>query len=184
LYLDFAVASGAIDRAERDRLANRCWEALRDAAAAQAKHQAATEPTARFLALLRSLLASGRAHLEAVDGGAPKRAPGSCGWRSDSTGKWSPLGDCIGWVEGTHLYLEPTAAYREAQVAGRDEGEVLPVTTPTLNKRLHEKGLLASVDKKRQTLTIRKTVGGSSKSVLHLWRRVLLPEMPDGEQDE
>ena len=49
------------------------------------------------------------------------------------------------------------------QIAGRDIGEALAVSEQTLRKRLHEKGLLASVDEKRETLTVRRSIGGSSK---------------------
>ncbi len=176
-FLEFALESGAIDAAEREQLASACWEALREAAAEQAKHQAATEPTARALEVIRALLTSGRAHFEARGGGKPDRSPESCGWRLD--GDWSPLGECIGWVDGDDLYLEPMAAYRSVQVAGRDSGEGLPVSLQTLKKRLREKGLLASVDDKRQTLTVRKRIGGCSKDVLHLLRCTVLPEEPE-----
>ena len=128
LYLEFCVKSDAIDVLEAGRLADRCWEALCEAAASQAKHQAETEPTARFLSLLRSLLSSGRAHLEERAGGAPDQAPGSCGWRQDSSGNWMPLGDCIGWVDGDQLYLEPTAAFRAALMAARDSGESFAIS--------------------------------------------------------
>jgi hypothetical protein len=168
-----------VDAAAREQLASACWEALREAAAEQARHQAATEPTARALELLRALLTSGRAHLEARGGGKPDRSPESCGWRLDSSGNWSPLGDCIGWVDGDDLYLEPAAFYRLVQVAGRDSGEGLPASLQILKKRLHEKGLLASVDDKRQTLTVRKRIGGCSKDVLHLLRHTVLPEEPE-----
>jgi hypothetical protein len=184
VYLDFAVACGATGGAERDRLAIRCWDALREAAAAQAKHQAATEPTSRFLALLRSLLTSGRAHLEARGGGEPDRGHASCGWRRDSSGKWAPLGDCIGWVDDDDLYLEPAAAYRVVQVAGRDVGEALAVTEQTLKTRLREKGLLSSVDDKRETLTVRRSICGSTKDVLHLLRTTILPEVPASKGDD
>src|ERR1035441_9006913 len=43
LYLDCAVNVGAIVPRERVRLAGRCWEALSEAAAAQAKNQAAAD---------------------------------------------------------------------------------------------------------------------------------------------
>jgi hypothetical protein len=183
LYLEFSVASGAIDLVEHARLASRCWDALRDTAGAQAKHQAATEPAARFVALVRSGLASGRAHLESRDGCRPGRSPGACGWRRDSGEEWSPLGECIGWVEDDDLYLEPTAAYRVAQVMGRDIGEILTVSEQTLKKRLREKQLLASFDEKRQVLTVRRSIGGSSKDVLHFWRSTVLPEASDGDED-
>ena len=179
IYLEFSEESGAISSAQREHLASHCMEALHEAAATQAKHQAATEPTARLLAIVRALLSSGRAHLQARNGGEPDRSPGACGWRRDSSNGWSPLGDCIGWAEGDHIYLEPTSAYRLVQIAGRDAGEVLAVSEQTLKKRLHEKGLLASVDLKRQTLTVRRSIVGCSTAVLHFWRSTILPEEPD-----
>ncbi len=181
-FLEYAVESGAIAAAQRDRLARRCWDALSEAATAQAKHQAATEPAARFLTLLRSLVASGRAHLEARNGGPPARSPVSCGWRENS-GTSAPLGECIGWVEEDDVYLEPTVAFRLAQIAARDAGEALTVGEHTLRKRLREKGLLASVDKKHETLTIRRTISGSTKDVLHLLRATVLPGVSDADED-
>lgn len=179
-YLRFAAECGAIDPAEEDRLKSRCCEALRDASAAQAKHHASTEPTAIYLARLRAALVSGRAHLEARTGGEPDWSPRSCGWRPDGSGRSLPQGDCIGWVDGEDIYLEPTAAFRLVQVAGRDYGEALAVSQQTMNKRLNEKNLLASTDKKHQTLTIRRVLAGSSRDVLHFRRSTLLP---DGSED-
>jgi hypothetical protein len=79
--------------------------------------------------------------------------------------------------------VEPTAAFRLVQMAARDAGEALPVSEQTLNKRLNEKGLLASVDQKRETLTVRRTLAGSKKSVLHFSRGTLLPEEPDIDEE-
>jgi hypothetical protein len=183
LLLEFAVDSGALDGGERDCLAKRCWDALGEAAAAQSQHQQETEPTALFLATLRSGLSSGRAHLAARDGGAPDRAPESCGWRRDNSGNLTSYGDCIGWVHEDNLYLDPTAAYRVVQVAARDSGETLAVSVHTLKKRLQEKGVLASVDPKRETLTVRRSISGASKAVLHFRRLTLLPEVSDGDED-
>jgi hypothetical protein len=179
LFLDFCIAYDAVGDVEQEHLANRCWEALRNVALVQTKHHAATEPTARFLELTRASLAAGRAHLQSREGTTPDKSPGACGWRCVGNGNWSPQGDCIGWVEGDDLYLQPTAAYRLVQVAGRDAGEVLAISEQTLKKRLHEKGLLASTDAARQTLTVRKRIGGTSKDVLHFYRKTLLPEDPD-----
>ncbi len=94
-----------------------------------------------------------------------------------------PLGECVGWVDEEAVYLEPTAAFQMVQRAGREMGEMLTVTEHTLRKRLHEKGLLASVDEKRQTLTVRRTICGSSKDVLHLLRSTILPEVSDADED-
>jgi hypothetical protein len=56
------------------------------------------------------------------------------------------LGDCVGWIDGDELYLDPAAAYRVFQKAASEAGESLPVSEQILRKRLHEKGLLASTD--------------------------------------
>jgi hypothetical protein len=183
LYLDFSQESQAIDHGEREQLAGRCWQALLESAAAQSKHQAATEPTVRFLTLLRGVLSSGRAHLASRKGTTPKRSPESCGWRRDSYDNWYPLGDCVGWIDGEDIYLEPTAAFRIVQTAGRDSGEVMPISEPTLKKRLRDRGLLASTDATRQTVTIRRSIAGTSKDVLHFCRSTLLPEEPDEPYD-
>jgi hypothetical protein len=158
LYLDFSQECQAIDNAQREQLAGRCWQALLESAAAQSKHQAATEPTERFLNLLRGALSSGRTHLASRQGTAPGWSPESCGWRRDNYGNWSPHGDCVGWIDGEDIYVEPTAAFRAVQTAGRDSGEVLSVSESTLKRRLRDKGLLASTDAKRQTLTVRRTI--------------------------
>src|SRR5207248_8684287 len=71
LFFDFACATRAITDAERGALARRGWEALQEAAAAQAEHVQAAEPTALFLDLLRAALASGRAHVAGPDGAEP-----------------------------------------------------------------------------------------------------------------
>jgi hypothetical protein len=176
-YLDFAVECGALPFAERSGLAAECWEALRQSAAAQAKHHVVSEPTAMFLVLLRSVLASGRAHLGARNCGVPE-APASVGWRMNGS-IWTPQGDCVGWVEGDDVYLEPAAAFRQVQLAGRDAGESLPVTEQTLKRRLRERELLASVDKRRQTVTVRRTIAGASKDVLHFRRATIFLEDPD-----
>ena len=180
LFLAFAEDCSAITQAEGEALSCRCWVALRDSAAAQAKHHAATEPTSQFIAMLRTLMTSGRGHLATLAGGRPEWAPGSCGWRCEGE-CWSPKGDRIGWLDSEDVYLDSKAAYRLVQAAGRDSGEVLAVTEQTLKKRLREKNLLASIDQNRETLTVRRRIEGSSKDVLHIHRSVLLPDEPDDQ---
>jgi hypothetical protein len=173
-FLTFAEECGAIDTDQRERLASACWRALRETALAQAKHHAASEPTARFLAVLRAALVSGAAHLAPRTGSEPDQ-PDSCGWRRHSNDHWGPQGKCIGWIDGADIYLEFTAAYQVAQIASRDSGDALSVTEQTLKKRLREKGLVASVDNKHKTLTVRRTICGSLRNVLHIFRTTILP---------
>jgi hypothetical protein len=181
IFLEFAGEAEAITSEERHQLAKRCWDALLVTAAAQAKHQSETEPATRFLSMIRGCLTSGRAHLANRKGTMPERSPESCGWRGDSSTRMTPQGDCIGWIDDQDVYLEPTAAYQCVQNSARDE--ILAVSIGTLKKRLREKGLLASTDEKRQTLTVRRTICGSTKDVLHLFKGTLLPEAPTGEDE-
>jgi hypothetical protein len=94
-----------------------------------------------------------------------------------------PLGECIGWATEDDILIEPTAAFRAVQEVARDAGEVLSVGEGTLKKRLHERGFLASTDKARETLTVRRNIGGSTKSVLHFLRTTVLPEVSDSDED-
>jgi hypothetical protein len=182
-FLDFAVDSNVIDTPHRDRLAERCWNSLGAAAGSQSKHQAAMEPTAKFLAVLRSVLASGRAHLASRSGGIPDRNPSSCGWRADGSGNWSAAGECIGWVHERELYLEPTSAFRAVQTASSAAGEPMAISDQVLKKRLHEKELLASTDERRETLTVRRAIAGLSRNVLHFLRATVLPEASDADEE-
>lgn len=81
------------------------------------------------------------------------------------------------------MFIEPDAAYSIASSVA----EALPVTQQTLWKRLRERGLLASVDEKRETLKVRRRLEGRNHSVLHLNASLLLeglhtainPDKPD-----
>jgi hypothetical protein len=59
----------------------------------------------------------------------------------------------------------------------RDQGEAFAVTPHTLRRRLRERGLLATTDADRGKLTVRKTLQGVRRDVLHLAARV--PSAPD-----
>lgn len=172
LFLDFAVDVKALSKSEQEYLLDSCWAALSEAAAQQSKHQIATEPTLRFVDLIRSVLTSGRAHVRLIS----RRGASDCSRQ--------PLqGECIGWVTHDSVFLQPETAFRVAQIAARDAGEALAVSQTTLRKRLHEKDLLASVDETRNTLTVRRTFDGVSHNVLHFSRTVLLPETAGVQSD-
>lgn len=168
LYLDFAVDAGALDRAGRDALDLRAWTALLAAAAAQAEHVEAAEPCGQYLRLLAGALASGRAHVAGTVGEAPSNAA-AWGWREELTRdgpRWGPQGRRIGWLDGDALYLEPEAAYAEAQRLAADQGESLPITEATLRRRLRDRGLLAASDGDR--LTVKRDLEGKRRRVIVL----------------
>lgn len=170
LLLEFAADIEAITPEEKTALQERCWTALNQVARSQRVQQDASEPTRRFLELLRAAILSGQAHLASLKGEAPG-SDGQWGWYLVGSGDHERLvsrGKCIGWLDGPDLYLEPTASYSVAQELGRTTGEPLVVGQTTLKKRLKEKGLLASTDTARETLTIRRRVCGESVPVIHL----------------
>jgi hypothetical protein len=194
-FLLFAHDADALTAEEAKSLWVQGWNSLGKAAAAQHQHQAAGEPTGRFRELLSAAIASGRAHVANPDGERPQDAE-AWGWRVATAGsrdfereEWKPQGERVGWVEDEDLYLEPDAAYAAVQKQGLDSGDSLSVTERTLRKRLHERGLLLSVDDKRQVLTIRRKLESRRRGVLHLSSGFLSPDskkpvQPDhGEQE-
>jgi hypothetical protein len=169
LFAKFVVWSKVRTEEEAQALRARCWAALLEAAAAQENHQQSSEPTQRFVDLIRQSIASGRAHLADEDGKRPTDAQ-SWGWRPRHTSgyepDWEPKGERIGYIEGSNVYLLPDAAYAVAQgLSGSTEGVTL--TPTTLWKRLKEANLLRSVDATRGTMKIRKVLAGKTESVLH-----------------
>src|SRR6202163_951149 len=80
-FLDFASEAEALTRGEADGYRARVWSALIAVAHRQSEHQREANPVARFLALLRTAIAAGRAHVAARNGGRPDH-PGTRGWCS------------------------------------------------------------------------------------------------------
>jgi hypothetical protein len=194
-FLDFAVEIQALTEKERTALAQRCWAALGTATAAQAEQVVSAEVTGVFLRLLAAALASGRAHLAGPRGNEPAE-PQAWGWRQVEVGggdharhEWRAQGLRVGWVEtdegdkvglvgSKKVYLEPEAAFAQVQALAREQGEAFPISSRTLRRRLHDRGLLASVDKAREVLTVRRVLEGQRREVLHL-RTELVYQQPD-----
>ncbi|HUY32008.1 MAG TPA: DUF927 domain-containing protein [Pirellulales bacterium] len=182
LYLlRFAVEVGALTADAFEETWRQGWAALGQAAEAQAGHQTASEPGQHFLRLLWATVASGRAHVANPNGGQPDDSPEAWGWRSDARGtscEWEPLGKRVGWTDGESLYLEPEASFAEAQKLAGEQGESLVVSPRTLWRRLRDRGALASIDRPRETLTVRRTVEGRRRDVIHLHLTSLTAQDP------
>lgn len=189
-----AVEVGALTPEEAETFRQRIWSALVNAAKRQRDQHETQEPAARFAELLGAAIASGRAHLRSMGGQVPNAdydkpdgsldfgtypPPSAFGWRHDGD-DWRSQGECVGWVEGEAMYLQPASAYTAVQRMGQASGEPLPVSEPTLWKRMRERGLLASTDDKRQTLKVRRTIDGCRKNVIHVNTSLLLDD-PGGD---
>jgi hypothetical protein len=179
LFLQFAAEAGALETSDAQALWDRAWSALLASGADQADHLTSADPVTRFLDLLRSALAAGRAHLASPEGDRPE-AWAVWGWRK-TTDEPLALGDRIGWVLGDDLYLDPDVAYRSAQQMTPHEG--LAITPRTLWKRIQELGLLAGTDTARGRNLVRVTLQGARRSVLHFRTETLLsPEAAQSAQ--
>jgi hypothetical protein len=183
-FLRFAVEVGAITEARAGELWDAGWQALVDAAAAQAEHQASEEPTQQFRELLEAAIGGGDAHLADAEEDEKPDNPGRWGWRY-GLDEWRPRGKRIGWLaDDGSVLLEPGVAYAVAQRTAREQGIALLVNKSTLWKRMAEKGLLASRDSGRKRNTTRATIDGNRKTVVHLIPGALLPDDdPNGPND-
>jgi hypothetical protein len=180
-FLNFSVASGAINQEEANAYWTAGWQALIDAAQMQDPHQEGSDPAHRFITLVVAALSSGTAHVAGPTGNEPI-TPEAYGWRSFTVGvgenereEWRGQGLRIGWIDGEDVFLEPDAAYKAAQGIARDLGESLTITVSVLRKRLHEQGMLAAIDISRKTLTVRKQLESQRREVLHIKVSTLFP---------
>jgi hypothetical protein len=187
LFLTFAVEVGVLPVGEARELFDRGWQALGEAGGEQAQQQRASDPASRFVQLLSAAIASGQAHVAKTKGNEPDH-PEAWGWRMHTVGtgenmrtEWRPQGPCVGHINEAfgELLMLPDPSYGVAKRLGQEGREGINVTPQTLWKRLHEAGYLESVDKKRETLTIRRKVAGRREKVLHIRLRLFMDGEPD-----
>ena len=176
-FLDFAHEAEALTRSEAEGYRARVWSALIEVAHRQSEHQREANPVDRFLALLRSAIAAGRAHVATRDGGMPDN-PGAWGWRTaEPHATMGGLSGCpkaresAGWMVRTFSWTSTplTAPHRRwprMATASRSASQ-------TLIKRLHEAGWLKSIDEQRGKLKVRRMIDGRRLEVLHLSADVL-----------
>ena len=188
--LRFAEEAGAVSRADAGRMLARVHAALTNSAEVQRAHQASEEPATRFLALLSASISSGRVHVLDADTGAHPEDPACWGWQLNVAGSgnherevWRPQGERLGWIRADDLLLEPETAFAAAQKLARDQGTSIPVKQRTLWKRLADQGLLVSRNLTRGTNTVRRTIEGRRRDLLHL-RTGTLAAGTDQRRDE
>jgi hypothetical protein len=171
-FLEFAVEIGAIPDFDTELKQKEWHEALLQVTEDQVKFHEGVEPTVRYIELLSAAFDSGRAHVCSINGSEPTN-PSAWGWRNGNNGR-HPRGTQIGWVDGDDLFLIPVAAYQTANEMARN-GAGISISEQTLRKRLHEKDFLLSTEKDgRKTLTIRKTLDGARRPVLHLSSKTIV----------
>jgi hypothetical protein len=170
--LDFAAEVGAIGDGEAEDFYVRGVQAFASNAGDQKAEAAGEEESGRFMRLIYAALDSGRAHLAGRKGDVPPQ-PERYGWRNmpNSSTTYEPLGACVGWVDGGEVFLDPEAAYAAGHAVATSQQMQMTITQGTLWKRLAQHGLIKTRDTERRRNTVRKTLGGVRRDVLHLvWR--------------
>lgn len=136
-----------------------------------AKAQAATDKEAsdaqRYIEMLRSAMQTGRAHVASMNGVCPHHAA-ALGWR-DEQGQngifiQRARGDRIGWVDATHLYVDPKGALALIKRMSNELGNYLGSSDAAISRALKEAGWLAKTDKDRNTVKV--SCEGSRRNVL------------------
>jgi hypothetical protein len=175
-FLDFAAASGVITPDGRKQLAAQGWKALLEASADQASEVQEQRPTARFLELVGAVITMGQGHLANGGGEAPED-PGAWGWREEefptgggNTGtRWVARGHLVGWLDDGCVYLDPHAAFAEAQRLADQQKDSLTLSKQQLWRQLKEEKLLTLTEKDRIVSTRR--LQGRDRSVLFIGPR-------------
>lgn len=182
LFLEFvAEATGeeAITKPEAGALRSAWRAAVLEAAAMQASVLREADPVDMYLELLRSAIASGRAHVADREGEPPPNHA-AWGWRRVA-GELRAQGDRIGWLVDGELHLNPTAAFNVAR-AMAEPAESLAVSEHRLRKLLKARGLLLRAEEARGKLLCRTMLEGARRGALCLSAGALHAEMLDGPE--
>ena len=195
IWLRFVVVVGAATPDEATQIDGAVWQTLKAIATEQGALQRVYDPVDRYFSLINSVLSSGKGHIPSAT--QPDRPPEGAdiaramGWRRLTDGAWQAQGACIGWWAADGIYLEPEVSYALAQQMGAASGEGVSVAPSTLHRRMFERKLLLSTEKRggELRLRVRKGIGGQRKHVLHVAHSHLLspntgPTGPTGPGDE
>ncbi len=199
MFMRFCVESGAVDRERAVELTQACEDALLTIGSYQGSYIRSEEPTIQFIDFIAALLSSGRSHLcDVMTGYVPLEPwkPNSLGWdygreltQQDDEGyatsvtqTWVHKGPCIGWIDDTMIYLEPSVAYAEAQKLARDQGTGIPFSKGTLYKRMREQGILEVTDADEGP-AIQKKIQGKNKRLLWVYAFKILGSENEDEDE-
>ncbi len=156
-FVQFAIDAGAITREQGETLHRSARDALVEQARAQCDLQEASDEATRFLEMLRSALATGKGHLVSVAHLPVERPPlphaEHLGWRghrapdkeSDEP-RWEPLGEKVGYVKDSQVWLDPESLYTLISRIARDQNAGALRTKARLGSSLVEKGILIPGD--------------------------------------
>lgn len=157
--LDYAVAVNVLTDKKRQSLMVEAKKVILGLIENQGRIIAQESPSARFLDLLRDIIASGKGQVVDLSTVSPLE---------DDQSSNRPLG-FLGWRDARYYYLLPEVTYQAvAQMAQQQQGN-FPVTSQTLWKRLDEDGFImpgGSGPSKQPTR--QKKIGGKNQRLIWL----------------
>jgi hypothetical protein len=158
---------GALSGPEADELRSLCSTALDETGTRQAQSVEEERPSRRFLSVLATLLAQGRAVLLCKDSHSDPRNATSL----------------VGWHDEEFIYLLADASYQSVLRFCREAGESFPVRRDRLLHDFNREGVSECAEGRNTTTA---TVGGQKRRVLKLRRdraEALLGEALPGSLD-
>ena len=158
---------GALSGPDANGLRSRCWSALVETGARQALSVEGERPTRRFLTVLATLLAQGKAVLLEKGSGCVAHSRASL----------------VGWQDGDFIYLLPDASFQAVAQFCKETGEFFPVRSERLMHDFNREEV-SECAARRNTTTV--NVGGQKRRVLKLNRdraEALLGEALPGSLD-
>ena len=115
--LSYAVNIGALDEERARRLLTHAEQGLIEAAKAHVEATSGGDPATRFVEVLRSLFASGKAYVRDRETGKEPAGWEELGWEDETDDKAADMyrprrgAEFVGWADREHLYLDKEAAY-------------------------------------------------------------------------
>jgi hypothetical protein len=124
--LVYAREVGALSNGQAAEFGEKCWKAFLEIGREQAKIVEEEKPTRRFLGVLYTIIAQGRATLLPKDESPTEPKPGV---------------DFVGWRDDDFLYLLPEAIFSAVVRFCRDTGEHFPTRQERLKRDLAKEGI-------------------------------------------
>lgn len=167
VFLLWAKTEKLIDNEFEESILKTALSSAKQLAKAQAAADHEASDAQRYIELLRSALQTGRAHVASMHGACPHHAA-ALGWRDEQGQNGTFIqraqGSRIGWVDGTHLYIDPKGALGLIKKMSNELGNYLGSSDAAISRALKEAGWLAKTDKDRNTFKV--SCEGSRRNVL------------------
>jgi hypothetical protein len=178
---DYAIDVGALDAKEGDEFLKRATAGVIEAGQAHADTTRGGDPATRFIEILRSLFAAGKAYVRDKETGGQPPLCEELGWEEDTYyGGYQPNrnADFVGWADDEYIYLDQDTAY--AAVAAFAQRGAIPFgVKPRAVWEGLKRARLSLTDTNRNATTA--WICGGSKRVVQLALSIIVERGDDAD---